>query len=254
MIRALVLASSLAAAGLPAGAHAQTAGAVRTVQAVLDAASDPAASADTAQTASTPVRRDLPGAPAAVTPAGYVAERVRGILDNPSDPARWQELAGALPELAMAGDGDWEATLDAARLADSVSVAALAAGSTPPVEPGMDIRAPATAGWPIQPSDLLTLLAGLVALGVVVFSMRSAGVSLTPRPGSRSAASGTPRNRKNPSVRKPVAAPARAADLPPASMAQQIVAMAECGMTRSEIARRTGLAQDAVSVVVGLNR
>ncbi|MEQ8329974.1 MAG: hypothetical protein RH859_05845 [Longimicrobiales bacterium] len=242
MIRALLLVSALAAAVPSAGAHAQTTGTVRTVQAVLDAASDSMVSADTAQTASTPVRRDLPGAPTGVTPAGYVADRVRGILDNPSDPARWQELAGALPELAMAGDGDWEATLDAARLADSVSVAALAAaGTTPPSERGIATPAPASADWPIQPSDLLTLLAGLVALGVVVFSMRSGAVR--PRPAPMRMATATPSR-----------APARAADLPPASMAQQIVAMAECGMTRSEIARRTGLAQDAVSVVVGLNR
>lgn len=195
----------------------------------------------------------------AVTPAALVADRVREVLRTPADPAGWGRLADALPEMALVGQADWESTLEAARLADSVSVASRAAEAP-------DRTAPPFAGWPVQPSQLLTLLTGVAVLGVLRSTVRPTRTARTSSPvnGARPAPTSTRSNRgrtsassADPRPRGPRRAPnASASSTAPraaggAGRRTEVLAMARQGVPCPEIARRTGLAQDAVATLVG---
>jgi hypothetical protein len=57
-------------------------------------------------------------------PSDVVARLARQALTAPGDTAAWKALAGALPAMALTGGADLEGTFEAARVADSVSVAA----------------------------------------------------------------------------------------------------------------------------------
>ncbi len=65
---------------------------------------------------------DVPGIS---LPSELVAERVRDVLRDHRDSEAWKQLADALPEMALTGDADLGSTLEAGRLADSISTASL---------------------------------------------------------------------------------------------------------------------------------
>ena len=56
-------------------------------------------------------------------PSELVAARVRDVLRDHRDSEAWKQLAGALPGMAFAGGADLSSTLEAGRLADSISAA-----------------------------------------------------------------------------------------------------------------------------------
>lgn len=195
------------------------------------------------------------------TPAAVVAERVRAVLRNHDDPEEWRQLAGVLPDMAVTGQAEWEGTLEAARLADSISG---------PPETARTVPAPRTAGtgWigalfgRLRPSDIGSILTTLVALGVIAWSMQASGflawrrrttASRGPQPGSPTGTTGTKAPRRATPTGRRTRTPASPPPQP-SSRRREIMVLAQSGLTLPEIARRTGMAQDAVSVIMGMTR
>jgi hypothetical protein len=163
------------------------------------------------------------GAP--LRPAEIVAARVRDVLRDHADDRAWQELAGALPELALSGGADLESTFEAARLAEEMNrpVARTAPAAPLPLPVRPSSWSYVVAG--IRAVDL-DLVAQALALALGVFALTRVVKGSASR--SRSSASGTP-----------------------AVRCRQARALAAEGLQPHEIARRTGLGQDAVSVLLG---
>lgn len=160
----------------------------------------------------------LPGSPASV-----VAARVRAALADASDGRAWSALADALPGMALQGGADIAGTFEAARLADSISAAGAATAARAPTG-----APPAGTSWP-TPADVGALLAGLVAVAAVV----SAGLPRKRTPSSTAAA----------------AARAHELEVVPDRF-RTALTLAARGTPRAEIARRTGMAQDALVVLM----
>lgn len=166
----------------------------------------------------------IPGV--AQRPAELVAARVRRVLLSNSDDA-WFELADALPELAFAGGADPTTTLEAARLAER-------AGSTVARSTGTSewagVRAWAAS---ITRAQWITFVLGVFTLPMVALTLlrrhRAPATSVRFLVRSTGARNGVT---------------SRFAD------ARQL---ATAGLAVPEIAQRTGMARDAVTLLVGLS-
>lgn len=171
------------------------------------------------QAATTPL--DLSSGGAALRPTEVVAARVRTVLRDHQDGEAWQELAGAIPELAVTGGADVEATFEAARLAEEMVTSQPAAPPTPTSGPA--------AGSPML-SGIRSLdfeaIAQLVALALGFFALVTvARGNLQPRATTGPVGGGAARLRE----------------------ARQLAAN---GVPLFEISRRTGLARDALTVIL----
>ena len=200
-------------------------------------------------------------ASSAQTPAGTepvrprVAQLVRAGLSAPGDSAVWTEMAHLLPEMARTDGADVMASFEASRLADSISrspfdpmAAALSANrstgaatsrSAGPVTSGRTVTSAASAGIEWGPFFRQALpfipwvVVGLIALVI-------GGLKL------------------NRTVRRVRIARSRedSKELRAArdskSRLWAVTALAASGLPPTEIARRTGMAQDAVRVLMGL--
>lgn len=237
-------------------------------------AAGPAPVADTA-TASTGGRP-----PVDIRP---VPDLVRAALSRPDDAGAWAGLAHALPELALAEDADPEAVLEASRLADSLSRAPIppasrgasadvrpgegpglestrgsggALAGAPGVVPALRATASAWLGELSRASGALRLdPATAVTWGpwVLVVLLLGAGPLVRRRRARRAAAAAT---LPGEGVRRP-RTPSRAqagtdGASDPRSRTWTVTTLAENGLPPSEIARRTGMSQDAVQVLLGL--
>ena len=160
-------------------------------------------------------------------PAELVARMAREAMGLPADPAGWSALANALPEMALLGGADLESTFEAARIADSLSASASA------------LAEPAVGADPgVMESVKTILLSSLmqgrwmdIVLAFLVTGAVGAGIVLLRR------------RRKNPKKAK---APYRG------DRVRAARSLASSGLSVHEIARRTGMAQDAVHVLMSL--
>lgn len=193
----------------------------------------------------------MPGpASAQDTAAGRVAELARHALAAPNASTAWSALANAIPELALAGGGGLEETFEAARIADSLALAA--GGPVIRVTPeglaspgtGLSLRVasprdsvsrasgPAFAGLERQrPEDVFPTgpaLLVIVGAGVVTLTLMRVRARRSP---ARSAA--------------PVAAARRGRTWTVRDMGRGDADLAE-------VARRTGMTREAVALALRL--
>ena len=173
-------------------------------------------------------------------PADFVAARVRSILRDADDSQAWDELAQGLPELALSGGADLMSTFEAAALAESLRPAGATGISSPDVPP---MSAPILVDWrsttPFQAIALAVLLAAALA-----------GLFRTwKRRGNRSARSGWGRRRRSRSGSGSRSGRGASPVMTPVAQARQL---ASAGITVPEIAQRTGMARDAVSILIGI--
>jgi hypothetical protein len=186
-------------------------------------------SAPAEEASPSPVRLPVQG----MRPVDVVARLARKALTSPAEAGAWKDLAGALPEMALGDDADLEGTLAAARLADSL--AAGTSSATDPVASAPDDAVGRYArGWPrlfaflpgspVSRAGLGWALAGLVLAVTTVVVWRLVARSR----GSR----GTRR--------------------PPNGRFWTARALAGGGTQLREIARRTGMAQEAVDLALRL--
>ena len=157
-------------------------------------------------------------------PADVVARLAREAMASPTDAAAWQALAGALPDFALSGGADLEGTFEAARVADSLgaSAAPMVGESTREA----DLPALPSVWKSLPPMRLDLLLAAIATLvgGVVVW---------------RTALSRGQRRRTR--------APA------PQGRLWTARALASGGIDVSEIARRVGMTQEAVTLALRMS-
>ena len=156
------------------------------------------------------------GQSAPLRPAEVVAARVRAVLQDHANGQAWQELAGALPEMAVTGGADIESTFEAARLAEDM-VARVPSLRAPPTVWEEVVRR-----LKVIDVDMVTQ-ALAVALGLFALWMVIAGKNQRPRLADASVSSVRYREARS---------------------------LAAEGIPLYEIARRTGLARDAVSVLL----
>lgn len=162
----------------------------------------------------------LSGAPSATqempaTPAAIVASRVRDVLSAHDSELAWKGLAGALPSMAVSGDADLESTFAAARLAQDMSARP---------DPVLRSAGPSgeTADWQLGLGRALWWCALTLVLSALALATRG---------------------------RLPRVAPPRREQ--PVERCGTARALASEGLPLHEIARRTGLAREAVTVLVG---
>jgi hypothetical protein len=157
--------------------------------------------------------------------AGRVADLASKALAAPLDSSSWAALARALPELALSGGAELEETFEAARLADSVAFSIRPAPAQG-LAMGLGPRRPAevsTAGLTdVFPTGWAVLTVVAAGLGALVFLRRRARRALRPL---RLQGAGKGRVRT-----------ARA--------------LARGGAGVADIARRTGMAREAVSLAL----
>lgn len=159
------------------------------------------------------------------TPSEVVARMARQAMGGSDGPEVWQALASALPDLALKGSADLAATFEAARVADSISAASAAVASMSAA--GAPGRAE---GWAGVPPGSLFLWGGagfLALLGMTAARSR--------RRAGREAAASVPT--------EVVAVAGRV------GTARSLLTS---GLTADEVARRTGMAREAVEVLVAL--
>ena len=154
-------------------------------------------------------------------PAELVASRVREVLRDHSDDVAWQELAGALPEMALSGGADIQSTFEAARIAEDMV----------PVATPVPSASSAAAGAAFE--EVLRLVRGIdvdmagqllaIAFGLFALTMLFKGSGNRAR-GARSE--------------------------PAKGRCREARALAAGGVPVYEIAKRTGLAREAVSVLL----
>lgn len=156
-------------------------------------------------------------------PTDVVARLARRAMATPSDSAAWKALAEALPELALIGSADHAGTFAAARLADSLSASG-------PMIPASG----AAAGPPSSPTPPLVLgaippMLRTGALGLLAVMMTTIVVwRFRPRPES-------------------------VQDRPSTTQAGRLwtaQTLASGGVHVPEIARRMGIAQEAVTLAL----
>lgn len=168
-----------------------------------------------------------------------VSRLVREALARPDDPAAWTGLAEALPELAVTRDADPVSVFEASRLADSLATA--------PVEEATTATADTSAGLTAWVTGLTTSDAAALAPWFLVVILLVAGPLLSRIRGRPSAApaddEGAPATGNQPG-KGPV--PGVSPRL------WTVTTLADNGLPPAEIARRTGMAQDAVQVLLGL--
>lgn len=172
-------------------------------------------------------------------PADVVAELARKALSRPGDTATWGALARTIPDMALVGGADLESTFEAARLADSLTAASLLEAQAPRRVPPVEKAVPApperlearrdtlkralSAGlnWAGDPRVALPALVSLLGALVLLHAGRRR------RPARRTEAGGHGR-------------------------VWAVRTMASGGVEVQEIARRTGMAQDAVRMALGM--
>ena len=191
------------------------------------------ASSEAAQTPSTEEAAGSSRSPLLVLgvaqrPAELVAARVRSVLLSNSDNA-WFELADALPELALEGGADLTTTFEAAQLAEQVGSAVGRASQTPQWASVRAVRAWASS---ITPTRLITFVVAVLTLSMVAVTMLRRR-----RPRVTSA-----RRRVRPT----------GAGTGVTARFAEARHLASAGLAVPEIARRTGMARDAVTLLVGL--
>lgn len=163
--------------------------------------------------------------PTAERPAEVVARMARRAMGLPDDPEAWQALAEVLPELALSGEADLEGTFQAARVADSLSAtAATGLGASQSEGQAWFPR------WTALPSGALP---SAVALAVALAAALSGALVVVLRR-RRSRATEARRDGGTDKL----------------GAARSLVTR---GLPAYEISRRTGMAQDAVQVMLAMS-
>ena len=158
-------------------------------------------------------------------PAEVVAARVRSVLQDHRSTEAWKGLAGALPEMALSGGADLAGTFEAARLADSISALEVSPRAL------RSLWAPAGLGSGRRGGvEWAQALGAGVLAGTLVVALATLARSRKGRTGRRS----------------------QRADGKGRVWAAQ--SLASSGIPVVEIARRTGMAQDGITVLLGLSR
>jgi hypothetical protein len=183
-------------------------------------------------------------------------ELVREALNRPADPSAWTGLADALPELALTESADPVTLFEASRVADSLAGAPVAVSAAAPE--GVDVDLPAGSGTPTGRRSGLE--ASLAAMGAGIRGL-PAGDLLAWAPWALVALilgvgpflRGRARRRAR-SAAEAAKAAAASEERPESAERRHwtVTTLAENGLPPSEIARRTGMAQDAVHVLLGL--
>ena len=190
-----------------------------------DAVQTPSSEAAAGGSARAPL--SVPGV--AQRPAELVATRVRSVLRSNSD-AAWFDLADALPELALMGGADLTSTFEAAQLAEQ---AGASVGSAIQTSEWAAVRAARAWAASITPTQLITFVLAVFTLSVVTVTMlRRRGAPAT-------------------SGRR-VAQPTGASRTGVTARFAEARHLASTGLAVPEIAKRTGMARDAVTLLVGL--
>ena len=142
------------------------------------------------------------------------------MLNDHESGLAWMELAGALPELALEAGTDLDATFEAARIAEEMAV--------PPALDAEATNASPAVAWPTLDGITfdIDLVAQILAIGFGIFVL----VILL---------RGQPR-----------ASTPELHTAPTATRCREARSLANGGVPLYEIARRTGLARDAVSVLL----
>lgn len=203
------------------------------------------------------------------TPARMVAMKVRQILESQESSEAWLELSGALPELAIVGGADIETTFEAARIAEELGGSEpLAAAPVPeplaaalaPVPLASAVVAPTGTGFAFP--DMGGLLDGVAAFTQeMAVTLRDMAVQLGPLDTELAAqalavlvalyalgmvffgSASRKARRQRPTRTARVGRPKKGRQ-------REAFALWSDGVPVHEIARRTGLARDAVSVIV----
>ncbi len=175
-------------------------------------------------------------------PSEVVAARVRDVLRDHSDSRAWKQLADALPAMALAGGADLGSTLEAGRLADSISAASLLTTvreSIRWVPPWLRARIEALPMGAVLVGALVGALLGVLVLVLLTFALvkvlnwmwkgLSDGQSL-----------------KNPG--NPPAPPVK-----DRSDTWWVKSLVKSGRPVHEIARQTRMAQDAILILLELH-
>lgn len=167
-----------------------------------------------------------------VAPATLVAERARALLHDESREA-WLALAGALPELAISGQANLESTFEAARLAEEMGQPLIALPMAGPATPSASL-------------DAEREEAGLDALGVVWRAVRSTDLDALARLLALAIGIGTlAMVGRGPRTKAAKVRPTRSA-----ARYRDVRSLAANGVSITEISRRTGLAREAVTVLL----
>lgn len=202
-------------------------------------------------------------------PAEIVAARVRAVLEDHASAPAWHDLADALPTLALSGAANIESTLEAARIAEE-----LASGSAGETLSGTDaavasdivvagaFELPSRIGVLVPSLDevvlavesyvrsfanadvdtiaqTLAVLIALYALAMVLKGRR--GSERRPAPARPRASAKGRRAPAKITLSRPIVASSRL---------KEARALAAAEVPIHEIARRTGLAREAVSVLL----
>lgn len=160
-------------------------------------------------------------------PSELVAARVRDVLRDHRDSEAWKQLAGALPGMALTGGADLSSTLEAGRLADSISTA-----SRLPTVRGWRRWLPPRLSLPKVGPMVVVLLALVLARGV-----SRTGKGLTDR-----------QNRQSLKRR----AKTTEASVESSSNLCFVKTLAMSGRPINEIARQTRMTRDAVLILLEL--
>lgn len=193
-----------------------------------------------------------------------VSRLVRDALARPHDPAAWTGLAEALPELALTRDADPVTVFEASRLADSLAAVPVEpnpAATRFPAPPSAAGRASGPGGvrsWAgtrirkaadalsaggLTPSDAAALAPWFLVVILLVAGPLLSRVRAR-RPSGR---------RGKPHRQDPEVDSTRQGPVPGVSpRLWTVTTLADDGLSPAEIARRTGMAQDAVQVLLGL--
>ena len=178
-----------------------------------------------------------------------ITDLARAALSAPGDSTIWNEMATLLPEMARTGDADVLGAFEAARVADSLAAApfdpvtvalqsgretaeSVRAGREVDAEPSMlsDRAAAVLAAIPgTLPWTLPWLLVGALLLTSRIVLRRRARVGTISNGTGRHAAGTRGKDRL-----------------------WAVTTLARSGLPPSEIARQTGMAQDAVRVLMGM--
>jgi len=185
------------------------------------------------------VGQESPSA-APLRPAELVAQQVRSVLYSEDERLALQALAGALPELALNGGADLQATFAAARLAENLSSGSAASGE-----------------YVAESSSfLLTLLRGINAellgtlLAMIAVSLAFWLASGRARPGlsGLSSVADDVKAFLIPHINALLRRPNRERRIRRALM------LASSGIPLGEVARQTRISRDALSVLLSMSR
>lgn len=165
-------------------------------------------------------------------PSELVAARVREVLRDHRDTRAWKQLAEALPEMALAGGADLGSTLEASRLADSISSASpsITVRESKATARGSIGWMPSWSGIQIEFRPMVIVILALVLVSV----LNQIGKTRTVRQ-----AFNKPASPREPAVNG-------------RSDPWFIKTLAKSGQPVHEIARQTRMAQDAIVVLLEL--